>query len=85
MQCVWKADVFGALGHGHLDQGQSLLCLLVAAEEHLLPRGPLSLGAGSLDRIWLSKLGAVLPHPFLGSGVVGLGRSLLGLGEQVPH
>lgn len=34
----------------HLGQGQSLLCLLVAAGEQLLPHGPLTLGAGSLDR-----------------------------------
>lgn len=79
----------------HLGQGQSQLCLLVAAGEQLLPHGPLTLGAGSLES-WLSKLESVLLFLFLGSGVVGLGRSLLGLGEllfislpqeelQVPH
>lgn len=70
---------------GHLYQGQSLLCVLVAAEEQLLPHGLLSLSEGSLDKSWLSKLESVLPLPLSGLWGGWPWRSLLGLGEQVPH
>lgn len=80
----------------HLGQGQSLLCLLVAAEEQLLPHGPLTLGAGSLDKVGSANWKVFCFASFWALGWLVLGRSLLGLGEllfislpqeelQVPH
>lgn len=65
-----------------MGQGQSLLCLLVAAEEQLLPHGPLTLGAGSLDR-GLETGKSTNWKVFSLTPFSTLGKSLLGLGELI--